>query len=290
MTVTATVPASSSNPATLVSPSFLQNKPLEAGVFSVVGIIGGIIILLVVIVWIRSNGRRRLNREALDPSSWNPAAMYGVRDDGDRSSMEKLTRWNSTSSATHTQTTDHTYGTEFGQGGYPVPPVPLPSPARSVDGHGQLPVYHDQASHGPVYNSEYKHVPPRSPNPVHDPTRSPPNNDSHLDKVNPILPPSQNVAAQRRGTQFDFSPALPTSGQAQNGLSRRPSSHLNSRTLNPRMQEMPVAPPLPPKFGSDEAGESEPYSGIDNDVAHSIHRALKVGLLLNPMTLGHSHS
>jgi hypothetical protein len=203
--------------------------------------------------------------------------MYGVRDDDD-GAMEKLTRWNSTSSASHTQTTDHAgYGDGFGQGGYPVPSLSLPNPAHSADGHGQPPAYHGQRSQRPGYNSEYKYVSARSPNPTHNSTRSPPNNRSHLE-VNTILPPSQNMLVQPH-TSFDSSPASPfTSWEDQDGLSRRPSSH--SRTLNPGMQEMPVALPLPAKFGSDEDGDYEPYSGIEGgDATHSIHRALKVCFL-----------
>jgi len=151
----------------------------------------------------------------------------------------------------------------------------LPSPAHSADGHGQPPAYHGQRPQGLGYNSEYKYVSARSPYPAHNLTSSPSNNRSHLEG-NPILLPGQNMLIQPH-TSFDSSPAASpfTSWDDQDRLSRRPSSH--SRTLNPGIQEMPVAHPLPAKFGSDEDGEYEPYepySGIDGGDA--THSALKV--------------
>ena len=168
--------------------------------------------------------------------------------------------------------TDHAgYGDGLEQGGYPAPSLPLPSPAHSVDGHGQPPVYHGQLLQASGYNSEYKYVSARSPNPAHNPSRGPPNNRSHLE-VNPILPPSQNMLVQPHTSPHS---SLASPFEDQDGLSRRPSSH--ARTLNPGMQEVPVALPLPAKFGSDEDGDYEPYSGIESgDATHSIHRALKV--------------
>jgi hypothetical protein len=192
--------------------------------------------------------------------------------------MEKLVRWNSTSSATHNPA-----GDGAGQGGYLTAPLPLRIPAQPADGYGQPASYNGQPPQGPGYSSEYEyaaHIPPRSPNPVHDPGRNPkvaatPSNGSNLDQVNPILPPSQNLALQRNGSLSNSPPASPAaSGENKGNLSRSLSSH--SRALNPGLQEMPVAPPLPAKFGTDGDDGERPYSGIGGDFSHDIHRALKV--------------
>jgi len=201
--------------------------------------------------------------------------------------MEKLVRWNSTSSAGHTDTKTGQagYGPGVGQGTYPAPPLLSAHPA---DGYGQPPIYHGQLLQGPGYNSTgacAAYVAPRTPNPIYDPARPPtppaniiaamPSGGPRPDEVNPILPPSQNMPVQQYGSPFDSPPSSsPASGENKGNLSRYLSSH--SKALNPGMQDMPVASPLPAKFGSDNDDGERPYSGMESDFGYDINRALKV--------------
>jgi hypothetical protein len=205
--------------------------------------------------------------------------------------VEKLTRWNSTSSAVHTHTTasQPSHGTEYGQGGYPAAPLPLRTQVHPADGYGQPLAYHGQLPQGMGNSSEHKYAVyalPRYPNPLYDPAHAPAppdlniipatlNNDSHIGEVSPILTFTQNMPTQRRRSLSDSPPASPaTSSENKPTFSTPSSSH--SKALDPGMQEMPVAPPLPPKFGTDDDFDEKPKSDIDSDFAHDIRRALKV--------------
>jgi len=274
----------------------LQNKTLETGVFLVVGVVGVVIVVLLLTVWIRSSHRRRLNREALEAVSFDPSAVHGFPDE-DRGSVEKLTRWHTKSSGANTHTTVGQagyagYGSEFRQGDPPAPPLPLRNPLHPVGSYEEPPVHHGKLPQGPGYNGEYEvaaYVLPRSPNPVYDPARTatPPDLNlvaatttdvgSHLNEVTAILPHSQIMPPQRRSSLFDSLPASPSApAENKSDFSRRLSSH--SRILNPGMQEMPIAPALPAKFGSDEDEDDgeRPYSGVESDLSHDIRIALKV--------------
>lgn len=146
-------------------------------------------------------------------------------------------------------------------------PLPLGTQARSADNYRQ-PLAHDgQMLQAPS-------VPSQSTDPVYDPARTPilpdlnvvaatPSSSSHTDEVNPILPSGQNISA-----------SLLASDEDRHAFSKSITSH--SRALNPGMQEMPIAPPLPAKFGTDEDYSESAYSAIESDFAHDIRRALKV--------------
>lgn len=268
-------PSSSSSDASATAPpkAFLQNKPLEGGVFAVVGIIALILIILVGTVWLRTASRRRLDREAMDAAAFNPSNVDSYRDE-EHSSMEKLRRLESTSSGGHTNTTAGQAGYGSGYGGYPLPPVPNPHAPQFAQGYGQPSPYNGQRGYGNEYPA---YVPPRSPNPVYDPSRTPvppalpqlnivsatPAHGSNLDDANPFTSP-QNVAPQRRGSTslLNSPPPSPSAvGEGEASITRQPSSH--SKSLDPNMREMPVAPPLPARFGSDEddMDESLAYAG-----------------------------
>lgn len=295
VTATAFVPASASSPsnsATVIPKAFLQNKPLETGVFVVVGIVAFVILILIGTIWIRSANRRKLDREALAPSAFNPGTNIDrYRDEEGGNSLEKLRRVDTTSSSGHTHTTagQAGYGANYGQPGYgqvgyPVPPMPSRSPMPS-QGYGQPAPYNGQLPQGQVYNNDYHaYTVPRSPTRVYDPARAPgppalpqlniiaatPSAGSPFDNNNP------NRNAQRGSMSLlNSSPTSPSpTGDAGGNFGRSPSSQ--SRSNNGR-QEMPVAPPLPAKFGSDEGEDEGAYSGIDSgNITHEQPRALKV--------------
>lgn len=220
--------------------------------------VGVVVVVLLLTVWIRSNGRRKLDREALDAVAFNPSTMHGFQDD-ERGSAEKLTQWNSTSSAMHTHTTTSQpgHGAEYHQGGYPGAPLPLRTQVHPAGGYGQPSTYYGQLPQGMGNNCEHKYAIyalPRHPNPLYDPARAlaPPgldiipatlNNDSHIGEVSPIITFAQNMPPQRRRSLSDSPPGPPaTSSENKPTFSTPSCSH--SKALDPRagMQEMPVAP------------------------------------------------
>jgi hypothetical protein len=193
--------------------------------------------------------------------------------------MEKLTRSDSASSAVHASRTPGDWIT-FGQGSYPALSLPLRTPGHFADGYGQPPAHHGQLPQAPAHKNEHGHVPPQCPDPVYDPAHNhmPTDvnivtaaayNGSDLDDVGTIALPGKNLT-QRRGSLFD-TPASPSaSGENDDKFSKRLSSALE---LDPGQQKMPVAPPLPVKFGAGEESGKRPYSGIEKDFSH---RPLKV--------------
>jgi len=148
--VTATVSASSSSSATVAPLPFLQNNLSKTGCFYRRRYHRRHLIVLIVIVWIRSSiaasspGKHSTLVWNLPASTESEMTTTGA--------MEKLTRWNSTNQCfTYPNDRSCWLRDGFGQGGYPVPSLSLPSPAHSADGHGQPPVYHGQRSQGPGY-------------------------------------------------------------------------------------------------------------------------------------------
>jgi len=247
-----------------------------------VGIIGVTILILIGTIWIRSASRRRLNREALDASAFDPAAI--VRDENEKlSSLEELKRVNSTGSSGFSHNIAGQAGA--GRGGYPAPPVARLAPQN----YWQTPPYHGQPPDGSGYDGRYpSYLPPRSLDLVYNSAHTPP--PPHVNiiaptpstasrfggELSPVGPSSQNVpATPQRGSLLNSPPVSP-SGPGENaiGSTKGPSSY--SKGLD--MQEMPVAPPLPAKFGSDENedDDEDPYGGIGSNDDHEVPRSLKV--------------
>ncbi|KAF8842214.1 hypothetical protein BDN67DRAFT_392814 [Paxillus ammoniavirescens] len=178
--ITSTVPAPS---ATVTPPkSFLQNPPLEGGVFTIVGI-AALIIIFVLVTWtIRKRRHNRLDRDAA-AITFDPA-ITDRYDDGRGNSIEKHRHSGSSSGHGH----GFGYGAQpayapplappqgyyghAGYGRYPAaayrPPSPNPAPYRSPS-----PAAYGDNTGGANLTRKYsdrKPVPPLLPNPIYDPS------------------------------------------------------------------------------------------------------------------------
>lgn len=224
MTSTATSPAS----ATAAAPqSFLQNKPLEGGVFALVGIVIMIIIFVVITYAIRRRQRSRLESDIADAITFDPAVSEHYGDEEKGTNTYRLSGGSSG------------YGHGFGYGpqlAYASPAVPQYGYYGSQGYEQQAAVYHVPSTQGPVYNldsavntggaantgdavdsggvantvgsvstgganltrkySNRKPVPPLLPNPVYDPSQSPvlPSHYYMQKQDTPISPISQSVS------------------------------------------------------------------------------------------------
>lgn len=271
VTVTATISTSSSGAATPVSgasQSFLQNKPLSNGVFAAVGIIGAIILALICVVWVRSTRRRTLDREALN---FDPGSHMRFTDEEDEKNsteafnLRRAASTRSASSTGHTQNTNHTIG------GYPIPPMPVRTGDYPFNGYGTAlsqqgnypggqQGYDQQQQNGNIAHTmsrsppQVVYAPPRSPQPGYNPSTPVYSMDQQ-----PVMPASAVVASQpmRRSSLINSPPGSPTNSQ--HNVGRRLSSH--SRMLDPAITHMPISPPLPDHFGSDEDA-SVPHLGM----------------------------
>jgi len=226
-------------------------------------------------MWIRSSGRRRLNREALDASAFDPSAI--VRDDEMASSFEKLRRVDSRGSSGYTHATAGQAG--VGRGGYPVA---LPAPQS----YTQPSQYYGQSQEVSGYNGRFAaYGPPRPLDAAYDRSPVPPyvnviaptpsTGSQFGEEISPTRHLSQNMTSPPRRSLLNSPPASPSGpGQNASSLTKRPNSY--SRTMD--VQEMPVASPLPPKFGQDVDVEDDEgaYGGIDGGYDHEIRRSLKV--------------
>lgn len=196
--------------------------------------------------------------------------------------MDNLRRATSNGSTAHTHSSHNHHN-----GGYPVPPMPVHTTEYPPDDYGgyniQPSQYRGPASHAPqqqqVQRQVYNYPPLRVPNAMYEPQsrKSVPqlSGISPFDDVNPILPTTVTAVATRRSSLLNSAPPSPS--PSSDYTRRRLSSH--SRLLDPGMSEMPVAPPLPATFGSDQDDE-RPYSGVDDDFVHDhFPRALKVSQL-----------
>lgn len=139
-----------SNPASATGAaapeSFLQNKPLEGGVFALVAIVIMIIIFVVITYTIRRRQRNRLENDVADAITFDPtvAQHYGDEENG-MNAFEK-TRLSGSS-------TGHGHG--FGYGCQPVyapPAVPQYGYYGSQGYEQQAAAYHVPPTQGPVYN------------------------------------------------------------------------------------------------------------------------------------------
>jgi len=248
---------------------------MAAGVFTVVGIMGLAILILIGTVWVRSANRRRLDREALD---FNPSNVVNYHDEERFSnSLEKLRRadtMRSTTSSNHT----HTSGghSAFGHGGYPAPPVPRHDFAQYQNqpvNNGQYSAYGQPRTLDSIYDPSHRAPSPRVPTP-HIPDLSVATSGyayQQSDGANAGASLRPSVMAQRPGSLLNTPPTSPTtSTESTGGINRRTSI---AAVLDPSMKSLPPAPPLPATFGSDE--------GDDHDYAHGeqqsgIPKSLKV--------------
>ncbi|KAG1892617.1 hypothetical protein F4604DRAFT_1700522 [Suillus subluteus] len=206
--------ASTSASATAAAPqSFLQNKPLEGGVFALVGIVIMIMIFVVITYTIRRRRRSRFENDIADNITFDPAVTehYGDEEKG-KNTLNK-SRLSGSSSG-------HGHGFGYGpQLAYAQPAVPQYGYYGSQGYEQQAAAYHVPPTQGPVYNldsavntggaantsgaantgggvdsggavdtvgsvstgganltrkySNRKPVPPLLPNPVYDPSQSP---------------------------------------------------------------------------------------------------------------------
>lgn len=249
---------------------------------TIVGIIGLAILIMIGTMWIRSSSRRRLDREALDASAFDPSAI--VRDEKEKiSSLEKLRRVNSTGSSgySHNNTAGHA---GVGRGGYPAPPAALFAPQS----YRQSSTFYGQPLEAGGYDGRYpSYLPPRS-DVIYNPARTLPppqvniiaptpstGSNFYGYQTGPIRLPSQNMpAVPQRASLLNSPPASPSGfGEDTTGSAKGPGKTLNTH-------DMPVAPPLPPKFGSDENDDEygDAYGGLGSDQGHEIPRSLKVCL------------
>ncbi|KAG2146680.1 hypothetical protein DEU56DRAFT_785833 [Suillus clintonianus] len=131
--------------------SFLQNKPLEGGVFALVGIVIMVIIFVVVTYTIRRRQRNRLESVIADAITFDPAVTehYGDEEKG-MNTYEKY-RLSGSSSG-------HGHGFGYGpQPAYapPVPPVPPQYGYYGSQGYEQqAAAYRVPSTQGPVYNHD----------------------------------------------------------------------------------------------------------------------------------------
>lgn len=221
--------ASSSASAIAAAPqSFLQNKPLESGVFAFVGIVIIVIIFAVVTYTVRRRQRNRLESDIADAITFDPAVNehYG---DEEKGTITQKYRFSGSSSG-------HGHGLGYcPQLTYAPPAVPQYGHYTSQGYEQQAAAYHVPPTQGPVYNpdsavnsngaantggavdsggvantvdsvstgganltrkySNRKPVPPLLPNPVYDPSQSPvfPSHYYMQNQDAPISPISQSM-------------------------------------------------------------------------------------------------
>lgn len=162
--------------------AFLQNKPLEAGVFTVVGIVALVILIVVATFALRKRRRHRLDMEYAEAVSFDPSVnRYTDEKGGDFHPQDNWLRRSASSSSS----SSGSHG-----GVQPMQPVYAPGPGIVRDnlyasnmGYTQQaqgfanPSY-PVAGQGQGYSSNVQasqyQIPPRSPYPVYDPARSPP--------------------------------------------------------------------------------------------------------------------
>ncbi|KAG2152083.1 hypothetical protein BD769DRAFT_1658515 [Suillus cothurnatus] len=180
--VYATSTVSNSASATAAAPeSFLQNKPLEGGVFAVVGIVIMIIIFVLVTYTIRRRRHSRYENDVANAISFDPAVVEHYGDEEKGTNAFGKSRLSGSSSG-------HGHGVGYAPRlAYATPAVPQYGYYGSQGYEQQAATYHVPPTQGPVYNFEVstgganltrkysnrKPVPPLLPNPVYDPSQSP---------------------------------------------------------------------------------------------------------------------
>lgn len=208
-TILVTSYAGSTASPTTAPKSFLQNGPLEGGVFALVGIVILIIIFVIVTFTLRRRRRNRLDRAVADAVTFDPSVTEHYIDEENRMDTAEKHRFSGSSSS---------HGHGFGY----TPQLAYASPAPAPYAYyGQSQGYEQQAAYPaplpqvPVNNqdnpvnantgganltrkySDRKPVPPLLPNPVYDPSRSPVLPSHYYDRENlpPGIPQSSNLSA-----------------------------------------------------------------------------------------------
>jgi len=173
-------------PSTSAAPApppktFLENKPLEGGVFALVGIVVLVVVIMIITCASRRRSRSRLEDEISEAVTFDPAGANHYTDVERRmNSMEKY-RWSGSSSG-------HGHGFGYGPGmDYQSQPaqqqgyysqytqqpgaVRAPSPYRTPSPTEQhsIAMGHDAGANLNRKFSDRKPVPPLLPNPVYDP-------------------------------------------------------------------------------------------------------------------------
>ncbi|KAG0705521.1 hypothetical protein DFH29DRAFT_906932 [Suillus ampliporus] len=205
------VATSSTTPTTAPSESFLQNKPLEGGVFALVGIVVMIIIFVIITYAIRRRRRNRLENVIADAITFDPAVTEHYEDEEKRMNVSDKYRFSGSSSG---------HGHGFGYGPKPAHAPPI-APQYGYYGQGyeqQAAPYHVPSTQSSAHShdngvntgganltrkySDRKPVPPLLPNPVYDPSRS------------PVLPSHYYMQSQEPPIPQPTSPSTPTSNAA----------------------------------------------------------------------------
>ncbi|TFK55832.1 hypothetical protein OE88DRAFT_1731472 [Heliocybe sulcata] len=275
------VPASTSSSEdsgpTIAPKSFFQNKPLEGGVFAIVGVIG-LVILVAIATWaIRRKAKDRLHEEAL---TWPEAGLNDVEKGGAAlgyAGSEKRRRLSDSSSGHNTLAND---GSSMSHGAVPVPPgigggyrpggygapAPLP-PSVNAYAQPQQMAYNSQAYGrnltGPSnvpYQTGYgadAYGPPRLPTPMYDATQSPVySNYPAQPYLNVTSPPPMGVepaqkALPRLETEYANQAYAEHSGLAYERATPTPTSAK-------RKSGMSLLSPVSPS-------EQDPYDGVMTD-------------------------
>ncbi|KAH7916312.1 hypothetical protein BJ138DRAFT_599421 [Hygrophoropsis aurantiaca] len=170
----------STSPTASPPKGFLENKPLEGGVFALIGIVAMVIIFIAITFTLRRRNRNRLDREIADAVTFDPSTTDRYEDEERR--LNSIEKRFSGSSSGHghgygygPQTTYAPQQGYYGQG-YPQQPAPFraPSPYRSPSPPDAM-YYNGNTGAGLTRKySDRKPVPPLLPNPVYDPSRSQP--------------------------------------------------------------------------------------------------------------------
>jgi hypothetical protein len=179
--------------------SFLQNGPLEGGVFALVGIVILIIIFVIITFTIRRRRRNRLDRAVADAVTFDPSVAEHYIDEENRMTTAEKHRFSGSSSG-HGHGFGYTPQLPYAapapahyayydqnQGYEPQAAYPVPLPQVPVNNQDNAVVANTGGANLTRKYSDRKPVPPLLPNPVYDPSRSPVLPSHYYDQEN--LPP-----------------------------------------------------------------------------------------------------
>lgn len=276
---------SSSATAAAAAQSFLQNKALSGSVFAAIGIVFVVCFVFAASAFVRRRQRKRLISEAVsfDPgivdTGYHKDSNYGnatpIEKDG--GSIETYGRRSESSSG-------HDHGIVNGDAGYAqsayfatrsTPANPWQTPPGTVPQHGYGEGYGQAPTYGGGFQSGYlpdtrAQQPPygiaggpstllRPLSPIYEPPLHLTNN------YTPRVPPALNTTPGTHNTPYEFTTVtdsstiasghVPESSLASglNGSSREEQTTLQASHSDHGMGTMPVAAPLPDRFGWDES-------------------------------------
>jgi len=195
----------------------LQNKPLQGGVFALVGIVVMVIIFVIITFTIRRRNRNRLDRDIADAITFDPTVTERYIDEESRMNTAEKYRFSGSSSG---------HGHGFGYTPQLASAQPMPVQYGYGQGYEQQAAYRvpQAPAQAPIYNqdkpintgganltrkySDRKPVPPLLPNPVYDPSHSPVLPTHFYREENPLLPIPQSSSISAPAAN-EATPALP---------------------------------------------------------------------------------